>query len=377
MGGERKEQKRFNELLKKLKDNDFKYTEKEEKLRDWSKYDKAQIHEINDMLLIIADFVDEALKRLKIEKDPEKGPGRPSYPPGDIAKAILMQQYLGMANRSSEGLVILFKEKMRLCTTFSYKTIERSYENPFVTLILNEVFKMTQEPISDKEHSFGIDGTCLPTSIKQNWETDKPKKKDNKDNKTKEDTKKVDSNKEANEKENKEKEKLKRYEKMITFVGTTYKMITAVKFPENPDANESPYFVPLLRLTHENYKDIDLVAGDAAYISRINCTTVAEMGAIPRMFPKQSLTLKMKGSPAWTKMLLTLINDPQTWLEEYHCRSICETVNSTFKRDFPAPLRKKLNDRRKQEAFTRVCDYDLKRLCYLRYLENIDIHVGG
>ncbi|NJD78103.1 MAG: transposase [Candidatus Methanoperedens sp.] len=121
MGGERKEQKRFNELVKKLKDNDFKYTEKEEKLRDWSKYDKAQIHEINDMLLIIADFVDESGKRLKIERYPEKGPGRPSYPPVDIAKAILMQQYLGMANRS-------------------------------------------------------IDGTCLPTSIKQNWENDKPKK---------------------------------------------------------------------------------------------------------------------------------------------------------------------------------------------------------
>jgi len=376
MGGERKEQKRFNELVKKLKDNKFKYVEKEEKLRDWSKYDKAQIHEINDMLLLIADFVDEAVKRLKIEKDPEKGPGRPSYPPDDISKAILMQQYLGMANRGTEGLVILFKEKMRLSSTFSYKTIERSYEDPFVTLILNEVFKMTQEPVSDKEHNFAIDGTCLPTSIKQNWENDKPEKTENKDNKTKEDLKKVDSNKEVNENENKEKEKLKGYEKMITFVGTTYKMITAVTFPENPDANESPYFVPMLRLTHENYKDIDLVAADAAYIARIHCTAVADLGAIPRIYPKQGLTLRMKGSSAWTDMLLTLINNPQKWLEEYHSRSICETVNSTFKRDFPAPLRKKSNDRKKQEAFTRVCDYDLKRLCYLRYLENIDIRVG-
>ncbi|MDP2846176.1 MAG: hypothetical protein Q8N79_08935, partial [Candidatus Methanoperedens sp.] len=364
------EQKRFNELVKKLKDNDFKYTEKEEKLRDWSKYDKAQIHEINDMLLIIADYVDESVKRLKIEKNSEKGPGRPSYPPDDIAKAILMQQYLGMANRSTEGLVILFKEKVRLSTTFSYKTIERSYENPFVTLILNEVFKMTQEPISDKEHTFGIDGTCLPASIKQNWETDKPKKPVEKENKTKEDTKNVESNKEV-------KEKSKGYQKMITFVGTTYKMITAVTFPENPDANESPYFIPMLRLTHENYRDIELVAGDAAYISRINCSAVAGLGAIPRIYPKQGLTLKMKGSSAWTKMLLTLIDDPQMWLEEYHSRSICETVNSTFKRDFPAPLRKKLGDRKKQEAFTRVCDYDLKRLCYLKYLENIDIRVGG
>ena len=101
------------------------------------------------------------------------------------------------------------------------------------------------------------------------------------------------------------------------------------------------------------------------------------MGAIPRIYPKEGLTLKMRGSSAWTEMLLTLINDPQKWLEEYHCRSISETVNSTFKRDFPAPLRKKINVRRKQEAFLRVCDYDLKRLCYLRYLEDLDIRVGG
>ncbi len=51
------------------------------------------------MLLIIADFVDEAVKRLNIEKNSEKGPGRPSYPPDDIAKAILMQQYIGGLKR--------------------------------------------------------------------------------------------------------------------------------------------------------------------------------------------------------------------------------------------------------------------------------------
>jgi hypothetical protein len=54
-----------------------------------------------------------------------------------------------------------------------------------------------------------------------------------------------------------------------------------------------------------------------------------------------------------------------------------ETVNSTFKRDFPVPLQIKLNVRRKQEAFLRVCNYDLKRLCNLRYLEDLDVKVGG
>jgi hypothetical protein len=301
----------------------------------------------------------------------------------------MMQQYFCYANRQSEGLVILFKEKMRIKTLFSYKTIERGYQDVFVTLIIHEVFKMTQEPISEKEHSFSADGTCLPTSIKQNWENDKQKYAKEKAQKEKEEEIK----KEALEKqavpcptkesernvatEKIETEKKKTYEKMIAVCGTKYKLITAVTFTENPHANESPYFVPLLKFTNENYDRIDLVAGDPAYVSRMNCTAVSKMGGIPRIYPKEGMTLKMRGSAAWTEMLLTLIKDPQKWLEEYHCRSISETVNSTFKRDFPVPLQKRLNVRRKQEAFLRVCNYDLKRLCYLKYLEDLDVKVGG
>jgi transposase len=341
------------------------------------------------MLLLIADYVDEATKRLGIEEKPDKDPGRPTYPPDDVAKAIVMQQYFCYANRQSEGLVILFNEKMRIKTLFSYKTIERGYQDPFVTLILNEVFKMTQEPISEKEHSFTIDGTCLPTSIKQNWENDKQKlAKENAQKEKKEAMKKEELKKQAETDlikefgknaftEKIETEKKKSYEKMIAVCGTTYKLITSVTFPENPHANESPFFVPLLKITNENYDRIDLVTGDAAYVSRLSCNTVSKMGGIPRIYPKEGMTLRMKGSAAWTEMLLTLIEDPQKWLEKYHCRSISETVNSTFKRDFPVPLRKKLNVRRKQEAFLRVCNYDLKRLCYLRYLEDLEVKIGG
>jgi len=87
------------------------------------------------MLLLIANYVDESTKRLGIEEKPDKDPGRPTYPPDDVAKAVLMQQYFCYANRQFEGLVILFNQKMRIKTLFSYKTIERGYQDPFVTLI--------------------------------------------------------------------------------------------------------------------------------------------------------------------------------------------------------------------------------------------------
>jgi transposase len=335
-------------MIEMLKNDEFKYTPKEEKEIDWAKYDKAQINEINNMLLFIRNMVDEACKRLKLEGVPEKKErGRPSKPPKDLAKAVLMQQYFGVSNRVTEGLVNLFREKMEIRSSFSYKAIERAYEIPEVTLILQEVFKMVQEPISDKEHNFSIDGSGVPTSTKQNYEQDK-KKGDTKG-----------------------------YEKMIAVVGNEYKMISSVIFTENPDANESPYLEPLVLETAEKYDEVKLVTADAGYISRANCNIIASIGAIPRIYPKRGITLRQRGSKAWTDMLLSFINDPQKWFEEYHSRSISETANSTYKRDFPVPLRRKINVRRKQEAFTRVCDYNLKRRCYLRYLEGIPLIIAG
>ncbi len=47
----------------------------------------------------------------------------------------------------------------------------------------------------------------------------------------------------------------------------------------------------------------------------------------------------------WTDKLLNFDHDPQKWLQEYHSRSISETANSKYKRDFPVPLRRKINAR--------------------------------
>jgi transposase len=335
-------QRKLDELIKELKDKDFKYIPREEREIDWSSYDEAQLNEINDMLLMIRDTVDEAALRLGIKGAKFEGPGRPPYPPEDLTKAILIQQYFCVANRMTAGLVLLFREKMGIKRSFSYKTIERAYEDPLVTLILNEVFKLTQEPVKELEKNFSSDGTGVPTSMKQNWERDKD-----------------DEKKQAG------------YEKMVAMIGTTYKLISAVELPDPPTAHESPFFSSLLQETASNYSSMELVCLDRGYLSRNNCDLIEEVGAVPRIYPKEGTTLRRKGSWAWAEMLLDFIKDPQRWLREYHLRSISETVFSTYKRNFPVPLRKRILRRRKKEAFSRVCDYNMKRLCYLRYLKGL------
>ncbi|MBU4202217.1 MAG: hypothetical protein KKB85_03605, partial [Candidatus Altiarchaeota archaeon] len=64
----RQTQQKLDHLMRQLKEDKFKYTPKEDKEIDWGRYDKAQINEINDMLLIIRDVVEKASSRLDIEK---------------------------------------------------------------------------------------------------------------------------------------------------------------------------------------------------------------------------------------------------------------------------------------------------------------------
>jgi transposase len=115
------------------------------------------------------------------------------------------------------------------------------------------------------------------------------------------------------------------------------------------------------------------VAADPAFLSRANCSLVKSLGATPYIFPRKNVLLRKKGSKAWAQMLLSFMGDPQRWLEHYHRRSIAESCNSSFKRGFTKPLMKRIDLRKKEEAFARVCDYNLKRLCYLKYFANLSI----
>ena len=295
------------------------------------------------MLNLIREIVDQAAQKLGLNEAPQNvGPGRPRNSPDDEAKVVLMAQYFCLSNRVGQGYLLLFKEKLHLKNSFSYKTVERAYGDALVRRILEEVFRLTHEPVRELEHTFGPDGTGLSTSNKQNYENDR-----------------------------RGGDTHKGYEKMIVMVGCTYKLFSAFEFAQSAFDHESPYFESLLTQTKQNYSRIDLVGADSAYLSRHNCSLVKDVGAVARLYPKEGVMMRQDGSVAWRRMLLDLLHDPQKWLSEYHVRSNAETAFSTLKRDYPIPVRKKLPERKEQEVFSRVCNYNIKRLCYLNYLKQI------
>jgi transposase len=324
---EKTEQKRLRVLLEGFDKGWLKYESKDSKSVDWASYTEAQIHEVKNFLLLVREVVSDATHYVY----DREGPGRPSKSAEDKAKAILVQQFFQCSNRVAEGLVDLFREKLRLTENLTYKDIERAYEDPQVLLILHKAFELTNEPVADKETDFAGDGTGQPTSIKQNYANDRDDAK-----------------------------KHKGYEKAILVVGRKYKMVATCEIADGT-AHESPYIIPLLEQVTELYERLGIVDLDSAYLSRDVCDWIVAHGGTPRIYSKSNTVINARGSRAWAEMLMAFIDDPQKWLEEYHPRSIAESTNSVLKRRLPRPLLKVVKVRRKAEAFSRIVAYNTGR----------------
>jgi len=304
----------------------------------------AQVNELPEVVCLMGRLVDAVDVRMPA------GRGC-AHPKAHLAKLILAQQYDGRCNRNSIGLLSLMGERLGISSTRnqpSYKALERAYDDPAVIRILNEVFFLTQRPVSLHEGCFAVDGTCFPASIKENWES-------------------------AKRRFLKKPEARSIFEKTVIACGTTFKIIAAFAVASTPYANDSPYLKPILVQIRQLYRDVSVIAADPAFLSRMNCASIAQLGAKPRIMPKGNVSMKAKGVKAWRDMLIDFTQQTERWLRDYHTRSIAETVSSTMKRVNLTPLRKKLIIRRAVEILARICVYNLRQLTYLKYTRNIQL----
>jgi transposase len=354
-------QELFEARVERVRSREFPYLPKRPHRRDWSSYDAAQENEFPEVIGLIGSIIGKASESFRLAPSFD-AIGREPYSKRDVARLLLAQQYDGRCNRVSIGLLSLLKAHLGIRGTFhpTYKTLERAYEDPDVISLLNEAFFLTQLPVKDLERDFAMDGTCHPTTIKQNWESSKD-----------EILRLNERKKRAGAKERKRHE----FEKTVLAVGTTFKIIASFARTRSPFSNESPYLRPLLDQVVELYAMVAKVSVDSGLLSRENCTLIEKAGALPRMFPKKNSSIKTKGSAAWRKMMLEFIEDTQAWLREYHSRSIVETVNSTLKRLFVVPLRKRLVERKATELLARIVVYNIRQLVYLKYTKGIEIDI--
>lgn len=243
-------------------------------------------------------------------------------------------------------------------TNFSYKTIERGYDRRCVNDILNVVFTITNKCVSGLEKIFSVDGSGTPTSIKQNYARDREMQR------------KKQSKKPSDAFPQSPFSSKHDYMYKEIIIGTRYKLVAGFVSSGDHTKGETTLFPIVFTQAINNHQGMEKILGDGIFGVRWICRLVGQNGVIPRFLPRRNVRFKAKGVYEWTEMLLALFKDPQGWLRDYHIRSNSEAVFSMLERDNPHPLRKRLDRRRETEDYLRVIVHNIKRLCYLRYLDN-------
>jgi len=348
----------IRKIVSQVRAHEYPYEKRPPEKVSWSTYDIAQCNEIADVLELIRTLVDSAEEKIESRRPPSKpSPGRPPVAAVDVAKVLLAQSYFDVSNRVAEGLICLFWRNLGLRERFSYKTIERGYDRHAVDELLDEVFTLTNAPVQGLEKVFSIDGSGTPTHVRQNYaeERDRQRREGKTEGRS--------GGSAAFPRSRHD------FVYSVSMVGTRFKLVSAWESTVDHSRREPSFFEPLLRETRERHPGMEMVVGDGAYAARPCCNVASDLGVEPRFLPKRSATLKRKGSAAWVDMLFALAKDPDRWLSDYYRREASESVNSVIKRENPSPLRKRLGARRCTEDRLRGACHNIRRLCYLRYLE--------
>lgn len=354
----------LHKLIDQARSQELPYEKRPKRRINWSEYDIAQCNEIADALDLIRELVDTAAARIRARDAPERpGPGRPPTDAANIAKALLLQSYMGLSNRVAEGFVRMLGPKLGIDEDFSYKTIERGYDRESVNAILDEVLRVSNAPIEGLEKTFAIDGSGTPTRMRQNYAHDRERQHKGRKGK----------GKDASPGDDAFPKGIHDYVYEVSTVGVEHKLIASYENTTDHSRAEMSFFRRAAEETKALHPGMEMMCGDGAFANRPVCEILDALGITPRTMPKRRATLKRKGVFAWTVMLMAFLRDPQGWLRQYYLREASEAVNSMIKRRNPAPLRKRLDERKLTEDLLRGVNHNVRRLCYLSYL--IDLQV--
>lgn len=351
----REKEEKLREIVSRVRKGDFPYEEKEKKKINFAAYDKAQINEIKDVLEMIRDVVEAASMRLQKIQLP-RGPGQPPKPVEDVVKVLLMQSYFGVSNRVAEGFLGLFKEKLRVGSDFSYKTIERGYDPERSKELLDEIFKITNEIGNSFENKFGIDGTGDPTTMKVNYESKRAEQRRERE-KEEGNQEKADSFPGKHD-----------FQYSVLSIGLTTKVYGGFSTTDDHTLGELWHFERVMNQVLNNCPKFDTLPADGLYANRKVCAFLEKHNIVPYLLPKSNVTFRPKGVQLWKDMLNALITDPQKWLDGYHDRSISETGNSMDKKRSPNKIRKRLSGRKGTEEALKINIHNVRQIGYLQYL---------
>lgn len=134
-------------------------------------------------------------------------------------------------------------------------------------------------------------------------------------------------------------------------------------------AGDSPRLKGLLRI----FTRLAKLVADSGYLSRKNCDIVEGKGGRVYIKLKSNTTAKAKRSKAWRMMVTLYRKDSKAWLNEYHVRSIVESIFSSIKKRFGGTLRSIKKSTQRKELALKVISYNIKQILYVKMARRLGV----
>jgi transposase len=262
------------------------------------------------------------------------GRGRPPKNLYDIVVYLAVRKYFNFPLRRGVGLLRLFKALGVIDAQVPcFKTLDNYQRSDEIRPYLEEVLKLTTEPLRFIEHFFATDTTGMATTCYSSWFDIRTRKKG------------------------------KKRDHIMAHVTVGTKLKAAVALDVRAD--RGAHNKVLRKHIKEVAKSFEVKEWslDRAYLSRENCNAVATVGAEPWVKLKCNTTAKTKGSPAWRRMVLEFRQNPEVAERKYHRRSAVESAISAKKRKFGSFVRAKDDASKENEETLGWLGYNFGILC--------------
>ncbi len=347
--------KRVREVVDQVRERTFPYVHRPRAPVPWRLNTRAQTQELPEMLALIRGAVDLwAWERPQAATPPPRPRGgQPPVPLPDRLKALLAQSYLGLPNRPTEGEVTVLRGVLGLSRYFGYKTVERSYGDPRVSEALQDLLEITNRPVRGLETTFAVDGSGFPTAIGQHYRSARERQREK-------------------EREGGRLPSPQGHHDWVyneASVGLRYGLIAGWVSWTDHSIGELGKFEELADRTKALHPEWERFLGDGGFSARWVVGKLDRLGVRAWILPRRNVRLTSLGEPAWPRSLRGLATDPQEWLSVHFQRVRVEATWWSIAARNPGRVRKRLLPRRETEATLRAAVRNLRRLCYLRWLE--------
>ena len=299
----------FRKLVKSTRDPEFKkeiYESQEQRKIVWPAYNLSQIKQVKETL----NFIRESVNLSYCSKVRSNATN-----PRDLAKAILLSEFIQSSERESEGWTEILGAYVGIHDKIDDWVLGDAYSRPEVARILYEIFLATK----DSDGKLNGDGSGIERTRKQNYESTKNKKEGT----------------------------------YMTSIVDSREIVQAFDITGRGECE----------VMKELIKEVsgDSIRLDSGFNDRELVKLIEELFMTPYVYPKS--INKLNGHDSWKFMYLEFFLDVYAWLKEYHQRSHSESFHSAFKRVY-GEVRKVNYTARFVQITARIILHNFRRLSY-------------